>query len=235
MNVLVVDDDRFLGEYVCRALIEAGHRATYIDSTMKAVATAHEQSFDMLLCDLVLPDLNGIHAIRFIRNRLPNLPVVVLSSLDPNQWEAKCREAGAACYLHKPVSIEKLLAEVALVEASIVKLNIGLVDGDTGHRARLQWELKAMGCGVKAWSSFEQMLVEPAEHEGITLLLLDIAAGDPGEGLRWASERRVAAVAFGAPGAVDADEMLRLGASLCVHKPVDGHSLVVQARFLVGA
>ncbi len=233
MNILVVDDDRFLGEYVCKALREAGHEATHIGSTLKAVAAANEQSFDMLLCDLVLPDMNGIHAIRFIRNRLPNLPVIVLSSLDPAKWEDKCREAGAAHYLHKPVSIEKLLSEVALVEASQIKLNVGLIDADAGHRARLQWELEAMGCAANAYSTFEALVGDGPGTKGITLLLLDKLTADPTAPFRWANARGVAVIFFGASGTYDEDEVLRLGASLCVTKPVDGHALMTQARFLV--
>lgn len=234
MHILVVDDDRFLGEYVCKSLRDAGHEATHIGSTAKAVAAASEQSFDMLICDLVLPDMNGIHAIRFIRNRLPNLPVIVLSSLDPAKWSEKCREAGAANYLHKPISIENLLAEVALVEASLIKLNVALVDGDTGHRARLQWELDAMGANVTAYASFEALAGDHNGSRGVTLLLLDRLPADPTAPFRWANARGVPVVCFGAPGNVDEDELLRLGASLCLTKPVDGHALVTQARFLVG-
>ena len=234
MKILVVDDDRFIGDYIAKALRDAGHDAVYLQSALKALAAVVEQPFDLMLCDLVMPGINGIQTIRSIRNRLPNLPVIVLSSLERRRWEARCRLAGAAWYLQKPVSVEDLIAEVSLVEASRVTLKIGVIDFDPEHRVRLVGELGALGCFVRSWSSLPEMVRDyphgPAE---LTLLLVDTESPDVITALGWAREYHVPAVAFGPPGAVQQEHMLRLGASLCVDKPVDGHGLLVQARFLV--
>jgi DNA-binding response OmpR family regulator len=232
MRILVVDDDRFLGEYLVRALNENGHEARHLDSAVKALAAANESDFDLLMCDLVMPGLNGIHAVRSIRQRQPNLPIIVLSSLPPSKWEAKVKEAGAACYLHKPITIDDLLREVRLVEASRVRLNVGIIDFDPQHRARITNDLEGLGCRVRAWSTLPDMLREPTVTAGLSLLLVDTESRDAITALGWAKEYRIPTVAFGEAAMRDQEYMLRLGASLCVDKPVDAPGLLTQARFL---
>lgn len=234
MRVLVVDDDRFLGEYITRELSAHGHEATYLQSATRAMATVAQERFDLLVCDLVMPGMNGLHVVRSVRQRLPNLPIIVFSSLPPTQWETKCLEAGATRYLQKPIPIDVLLEEVSLVDSTRLRLRIGIIDFDPEHRSRLHRDLDTLGCEVRAWASLPEMVREyPHGPEGLTLLLVDASCRDVITALGWAKEYHLPTVAFGSEGPHQ-HNMLRLGASLCVSKPVDASGLITQARFLVG-
>ena len=158
----------------------------------------------------------------------------MLSSLDPAQWESKCRAVGAARYLQKPVAIEELLREVEFVQESIVALNIGIVDADAEHRARLGRELEAIGCRVEEWSGMPEVIHRyPTGIGDLTLLLVDTQSRDVITALEWAKQYRLPVVVYGPAGTFEEEHMLRLGASLCVEKPVEGERLITQAKFFV--
>lgn len=235
MKILVVDDDRFLGDFVTRELRERGHDATFVHTAAQALATAMQERFDLLLCDLVMPGINGVHVVRSISQRLPNLPIIVLSSLDPGKWEPICLEAGAARYLQKPTSVDDLVEEVKNVERNRLQLYIGLIDFDPEHRTRLQRDLELQGCQVRSWASLPEMVRSmPHGPSGLTLVLVDSTTRDVITTMGWAKEYGVPTVTFGPKGSFQEENMLRLGASLCVLKPVNAEALITQARFLVG-
>jgi len=232
MRILVVDDDRFLGEFLARALNENGHQATYLESAMQALAATSDGTFDLMLCDLVMPGINGLHAVRAIRRRQPNLHVIVLSSLSPEKWGPKVREAGASRYMQKPVTIDNVLREVAMVQASRATRTIGIIDADPEHCRRLVHDLEAHGCQVRTWATLAEILREPKVAGTLGLLLVDISSPDTITTLGWAKGYPIPAVAFGPLEEVDEDYMLRLGASLCLGKPVDAKGLLERTRFL---
>jgi DNA-binding NtrC family response regulator len=76
-TILVVDDERPIREIVTRALERRGHRVIACPSASSAQQTAGP--IDLLLVDLVLPDINGRQLAEAMRGRWPNLPVILMS------------------------------------------------------------------------------------------------------------------------------------------------------------
>jgi CheY-like chemotaxis protein/signal transduction histidine kinase len=111
-RVLVVDDDARNIFAVCSALEFHGMLVEYADNGSAAIAMLENASFDSVLMDIMMPELDGYEVIRRIRaqERFSSLPIIALTAKAMRADRDKCLQAGASDYLSKPVEIDKLVA-----------------------------------------------------------------------------------------------------------------------------
>lgn len=230
MKILVVDDDPAILTLCARALASEGHTVKTCNSGSEAIAAAIADPFDLALCDINMPDIEGLDVVRAIKMQVPGLPVIVISALDPVEWRAKSREAGADHFLQKPVRLETLRQEVALVGAANVGLHTALyapaMDEQTCER--LVETFLAAGFPVHV-NSDAGALVEGAAPE---LLILDGEAPGASGIIRWARATGIPVFVLVENGKPLDRNIMQLGASLMVEKSVSPDALLVQARFL---
>jgi len=122
MKILVIEDDRTVGEYVRRGLDEAGYHVDLVGdgdeglrrATGKAggAGGAGGAGYDMMVLDLRLPKLSGIEVLRTLRDRGVGLPVLVLTAQDSVDFKVQALRMGADDYVTKPFAFEELLARV---------------------------------------------------------------------------------------------------------------------------
>ncbi len=109
IDVLVVDDDEVVGEQACAILADIGARTLYVDSGIKAVravqdATARGDAFDIAMIDWRMPDMDGVETTRAIRRLVgPETTIIIISAYDWSGIEEEAREAGADCFIAKPL------------------------------------------------------------------------------------------------------------------------------------
>ncbi len=110
-GVLLVDDEPFVLEAAREALEQLGYRVYTATQGREALEQmeAHASEIRAVITDLVMPEMDGLHLIRAIRERWPDVPVVASSGLYGGRAEA-ARQAGAHAFLHKPYTAEKLTA-----------------------------------------------------------------------------------------------------------------------------
>ena len=158
----------------------------------------------------------------------PELPVIVMSALDPAEWESKSSEAGADHFLSKPLRLDVLRHEVAMAGAARSTLRVAIQDDDENHRARLVTAFRQQGCHVTVVAVPLQLLTV----DGAQLIIVDAGAAGAEAVVRSAGARGVPCFAlFDASRAYD-DSLLRQGAALLIQKPVEPSALLIQARFL---
>jgi two-component system KDP operon response regulator KdpE len=110
-RILVVEDDAGLRD-VLRALLEAeGYRVIEAESAQRALIEARSHQPDAVLADLGLPDRDGQHVIRSIREFSP-VPIIVLSARTMEAEKVLALDGGADDYVTKPFSATELLARV---------------------------------------------------------------------------------------------------------------------------
>lgn len=141
MNVLVVEDDPSLGEFLGRVITEEGDRSTWVGSLAAARETLQSQSFDVVILDWMLPDGEGVLLCSELRARGDGTPVLMLTAKGEVADRVSGLRAGADDYLIKPFDVEELLARlVALMRRSGLgsKLKVGQLEIDSvGQRAQL--------------------------------------------------------------------------------------------------
>ncbi len=111
-HLLIVDDDASTLASVARAFRMAGHEATVCDNAARALELAKSQSFDMMLSDVVMPGKDGLSLLEDLRRLEIGLPVVMISGQANIEMAVRATRLGAADFLEKPLSTDKLLLTV---------------------------------------------------------------------------------------------------------------------------
>ena len=113
--LLVVDDDEANRDVLSRRLTQQGHEVVTASSGRDALALLQVQAFDVVLLDVMMPDMDGYEVLGRIKSdeRLQRTPVVMISALNEVQSVIRCIEAGADDYLAKPFDSMLLRARIA--------------------------------------------------------------------------------------------------------------------------
>ncbi len=112
MKLLVVEDDRTVGQYVKRGLEEAQYIADLVADGAEALDLISVGPYDLVILDLRLPGMNGLEVLRTIRDRGHMVPVLVLTAQDSVEFKVDALRAGADDYVTKPFAFEELLARI---------------------------------------------------------------------------------------------------------------------------
>jgi class 3 adenylate cyclase len=112
--VLVADDNRMNRLLLGRSLEQEGHTVVFAEHGRHALELLRKQPFDVLLLDVLMPELDGYHVLEELQNdvHLRDIPVVMTSALDELDSVVKCVEMGAEDYLTKPINPVLLNARV---------------------------------------------------------------------------------------------------------------------------
>ena len=109
VRVLVVDDEQTLSELLALALRFEGWEVRTAENGRAAVAVAREFQPDLVLLDVMMPDMDGFEALRRLRQLNDRLPVVFLTARDSVEDRIAGLSAGCDDYVTKPFSIEELV------------------------------------------------------------------------------------------------------------------------------
>lgn len=112
MKVLVVEDDRTVGQFVKRGLEEQLMQVDLVDEGNEALSRASQGPYDLIVLDLRLPGLSGVEVLRTLRDRGVTTPVLVLTAQDVVDSKVQVLRLGADDYVTKPFAFEELLARV---------------------------------------------------------------------------------------------------------------------------
>jgi DNA-binding response OmpR family regulator len=115
MRVLLVEDDRLLGDALQAGLREAGYAVEWLRDGVAAEVALAAETFGAVVLDLGLPRLSGLELLRRIRGRGDRTPVVVLTARDAIDDRVRGLDLGADDYLVKPVALAELNARVRAV------------------------------------------------------------------------------------------------------------------------
>ena len=113
-RILVVDDNAANRDVLARRLTREGHRVVTANSGAAALELVASQDFDLVLLDLIMPEMSGFEVLRRLKasEHSKDLPVIVISALDEIDSVVRCIESGAEDYLTKPFNPVLLRARV---------------------------------------------------------------------------------------------------------------------------
>lgn len=139
MRVLVVEDDRVVGDAIQRALSREGYAVDHVESAERAKVALQAESFDLAIVDIGLPREDGLQLVREIRRKGMGLPILMLTARDGLSDRVTALDLGADDYLTKPFQVAELLARCrALVRrahgAASAELIFGVLKLDLAHR-----------------------------------------------------------------------------------------------------
>ncbi len=112
MRVLVVEDEKRIAEFVQRGLSGAGFEVDIAGDGRTALELSAHTDYDVILLDLMLPDMDGFTILERLRNRKVSPPVLILSAKSSVEDKVRGLELGADDYLPKPFAFQELVARV---------------------------------------------------------------------------------------------------------------------------
>jgi adenylate cyclase len=113
-RILVVDDNNSNRDLLRRRLVHEGHDVAVAGSGLEALVLLEKDSFDLILLDLLMPDMNGVEVLERLKSdeRWRSTPVIMISGLKETDAVIRCIEAGADDYLPKPFNLVLLRARI---------------------------------------------------------------------------------------------------------------------------
>jgi two-component system OmpR family response regulator/two-component system response regulator QseB len=115
MRLLLVEDDRMIGDSLRKALRGSGYAVDWVRDGRAADGTLATERFDLVLLDLGLPQRDGMDVLQALRARGDHTPVIVLTARDSLASRVHGLDAGADDYLVKPFELDELLARMRAV------------------------------------------------------------------------------------------------------------------------
>jgi CheY-like chemotaxis protein len=115
-RILVAEDDEFSARYMEQLLVRHGHHVRMAKDGREALGLATEGTFELLMLDMHMPELDGFEVVRAIRERERSegghLPVVALTARSRKEDRERCLAAGMDDFLTKPVSAAELFGAI---------------------------------------------------------------------------------------------------------------------------
>ncbi len=119
MQVLIVEDDAKIAQYLKKGLGESGYRVDHLESAEEALGAASLKRYDALVVDLMLPGKDGLWLIEELRGRGMTAPILILSARQSVDDRVTGLRAGGDDYLTKPFSFSELQVRIeALIRRS---------------------------------------------------------------------------------------------------------------------
>lgn len=180
VRILVVEDDRLVGDAVRRAVEQMGYAVDQLDSAEQAEQAIGSGEFDLAVVDIGLPSMDGLELIDRVRSRGMSLPILVLTARDGLDDRVRGLELGADDYMAKPFEVPELMARIrALLRRSLNALGsevkFGTLCLDLRKRRALLGD-QPLDLTGREWSILEFLMVHAGEVVGKDKILQTISS-----------------------------------------------------------
>jgi CheY-like chemotaxis protein len=114
-SILIVDDESQVVEVFQEALQQAGYSVSAAENGRKAIELIQTSKFDLVLLDIVMPDMDGIEVLRELLKAESKLKVIAMSGMLDSQFLRVAQHLGAVAAIYKPISLEALRTMVSQI------------------------------------------------------------------------------------------------------------------------
>ncbi|PEO25607.1 DNA-binding response regulator [Bacillus toyonensis] len=161
-HILVVEDDQEIQELIKQFLMTQQYKVIVASDGLEGMKQFNKQSFDLILLDVMMPNLNGFEVAKMIRSQ-SNIPIIMLTALEEEHDQMKGFDLGIDDYITKPFSFHVLMRRV---EAVLRRSNNQSTDNHFVFR-----ELHVNGDAYKVYVNKVEVPLTTKEFEILQLLL----------------------------------------------------------------
>ncbi|MGD1949857.1 MAG: response regulator transcription factor [Leptolyngbyaceae cyanobacterium] len=111
-SILIIEDEPRAVSFISKGLREMGHQTLAVTSKERAIPLARSEMFDLVLLDLIMPELNGVSILGAIRAQNTQVPVIVVTALFNKEERIRALYMGANDYITKPFGFDRLLGYI---------------------------------------------------------------------------------------------------------------------------
>lgn len=107
-KILIADDELLIRWSLSQALAREGYEVVAVEDGKKAIEALKTGSFDFIIIDLIMPELDGWEVLEFVRQTTPPIRVIMITAHGREDTEKIAKERGAWAYVEKPFIIDKI-------------------------------------------------------------------------------------------------------------------------------
>ena len=111
-NILIVEDDKELRELFCTVLIKNGYKTTSAKDGAEALDVLDKEYIDLIISDIMMPNMDGFELVKSIRDALFNLPILMITAKESFQDKQRGFLLGADDYMVKPINVNEMVLRV---------------------------------------------------------------------------------------------------------------------------
>src|SRR3990167_654848 len=111
-HILIVDDDKNIRKSLGETLKDEGFVVSVVDSGASSLKFMENENVDVVLLDIWMKEIDGIETLKSIKERFPDVPVIMMSGHGTVETAVRATKLGAFDFLEKPLSLEKLLVQI---------------------------------------------------------------------------------------------------------------------------
>ncbi len=116
MKILVIDDEQLLREEIAAILTEQGHECSTAANGYDAIEQAQKFQPHVVLCDLAMPDIDGLTVLDRIRNQLPETQTVIITAFGTMESAIDAFRRGACDFILKPINVDDLFVKIERIQ-----------------------------------------------------------------------------------------------------------------------
>jgi two-component system, NtrC family, response regulator HydG len=223
LKILVVDDDRRMARTLSDILNISGYQAIEAYSAESAMELVLAQPFDCVITDIRMPGMDGVDLFHQIHDRLPELPVILMTAYASDERISEGVEKGAFGVVTKPLEISQILGFLSALSDERI---IAVVDDDPFFCKTMQEILSGRGYSVRTMTQPCDVLDNLDENVQGVLLDMKINSIGGKEILQKIREKYpdlpvVLVTGYGREMADAITDALEMSAYLCMYKPLD--------------
>jgi len=111
-SILIVDDEQAIRDSLLLVLEEEGYRCTAVENGHEALQLARQDTFDLLITDLIMPRMKGNELIKNISRLSPDMPIIILTSYSNAHIASNIRDCCNTTNLFKPIDFDELIHQI---------------------------------------------------------------------------------------------------------------------------
>jgi len=127
LRILLAEDNNTNKLIAVMTLEKAGHVVEVVENGRKAIEALERETFDLILMDVYMPEMDGLEATRIIRARAAesgrHIPIIAMTATDTQEHRQCCKEAGMVGFISKPVKLDELNTVIATLLPDVSEVN----------------------------------------------------------------------------------------------------------------
>ena len=112
VRILVAEDDKALNRFVCSMLTQNGYEAVPCENGAEALSEFQSKQFDMVISDIMMPDMDGFRLARSIREKGYDIPIIAISARMEPADRKKMNASGMNAFIQKPINQQLLVDKI---------------------------------------------------------------------------------------------------------------------------
>ena len=111
-KILIVDDDPIFLVLLYRTLLDEGYQVIKANKSLEAISAVENNSFDLAITDLIMPDIDGIELAKKILEIDPKLPIIIITGSGHFEKAAEAMKIGAYDFIAKPFELKEICTSI---------------------------------------------------------------------------------------------------------------------------